>query len=197
MHQNPLLAQHSVFPGVYVVPNFAQAILEADPAHILNQLVANYPVRGEGDMIQRNLVQWVDGDNAALRYRGNVLRRCKIWLQRGATAAGFLRYRYTGWQWRVLPATVDVATCPEVAPIADKYDAWCDQVGAPNANHYIVTSYEDGQHSIGWHFDKPSSIDPNSLITVVKLGAYGRPFALRPWARRCPSSTRCLRLERR
>ena len=32
----------------YFGPNFAQAILEADPANMLDQLVANYPVRGEG-----------------------------------------------------------------------------------------------------------------------------------------------------
>jgi len=178
-HLDQILSQYRITPGVYVVPDYAQTILGMDPA-LLDQLIANYPVRGQGDAIQRGQVQWIDGEHAALRYRGNVLRRCKIWLQRGATATvGFLRYRYTGWQWRVLPATVDVAGCPEVAPVADMYDAWCDRVGALHANHYILTWYEDGQHSIGWHFDKAESIDPDSLITVVKLGGHGRPFALR------------------
>lgn len=172
--------QHEIFPGIFVVPSFAQTILGIDPSTTLAHLQANYPVRGEGDAIVRDVVQWVDGDNVALKYRGRVLRRCKIWLQRGASAAvGFLRYRYTGWQWKVLPATVDVAMYPEVAPMADTYDAWCDANGVVRANHYIVTAYEDGHHSIGWHFDKPDSIDAQSLITVVKLGAHGRPFALR------------------
>lgn len=173
-------ASPQVFPGVTVVPNFAQTRLDIDPAAIYTELQANYPIRGEGDTIMRNTIQWVDGDNAALHYRGNALRRCKMWFQRGATSTvGYLRYSYTGWQWRVLPATVDVGTCPELAPIADKYDAWCDANGHLRANHYIVTAYEDGRHSIGWHSDKPKSIDPNSVITVVKLGAHGRPFALR------------------
>ncbi|MFX4226612.1 MAG: alpha-ketoglutarate-dependent dioxygenase AlkB [Porticoccaceae bacterium] len=49
----------------------------------------------------------------------------------------------------------------------------------PQANHYIVTRYVDGDHHIGWHYDKPKSIQAGSLITVVKIGAHGRPFQLR------------------
>ena len=52
-------------------------------------------------------------------------------------------------------------------------------MGYPPANHYIVTKYEDGKHSIGWHFDKPKSIKKGSLITVVKTGSHGRLFQLR------------------
>ena len=69
--------------------------------------------------------------------------------------------------------------CPEVSPVADAYDRWCEKQGVPKANHYIVTTYEDGQRSIGYHYDKARSMDPNSLIVVVKLGAHGRPFAVR------------------
>lgn len=43
---------------------------------------------------------------------------------------------------------------------------------------FIVTHYVDGEHNIGMHFDKPKSIRPGSLITVVKTGAHGRPFRL-------------------
>mgnify|MGYP001996215156 CR=1 FL=1 len=39
-----------------------------------------------------------------------------------------------------------------------------------------MTHYVDGQHSISLHYDKPVSIQAKSLITVVKTGAYGRPF---------------------
>ena len=173
-------AHDEVFPGIWVVPRFAQEVLSIDPTDILDRLHSKYPVRGEGDAIARNVCQFVDGDNVALKYRGRVLRRCKMWLQRGEpSSVGYRRYRYTGWQWKVLPATVDVAICPEVMPVADAYDCFCEDAGVPRANHYIVTSYESGSHSIGWHFDKPDSIDPDSLITVVKIGACGRPFALR------------------
>ena len=52
-------------------------------------------------------------------------------------------------------------------------------MGYPTSNHYIVTRYEDERQNIGYHFDKPKSIAPNSLITVVKTGSHGRRFQLR------------------
>ena len=70
----------------------------------------------------------------------------------------FRRYYYTGWQYRILPATSDVAKCPELQPVWDKYDEWTDSLNAPRANHAIVTHYKDGNHSIGWHSDKIHSI---------------------------------------
>ena len=61
-------------------------------------------------------------------------------------------------------------------PLADRYDAWATALGFPCANHYIATRYVDGQHNIGFHSDKAKDIAPGSLITVVKMGAHGRPF---------------------
>ena len=89
-----------------------------------------------------------------------------------------MAYRYTGWQWRVLPATASLSACPEVEPIADTYDRWAASIGAPPANHYIITKYKDGQDNIGFHSDKTRDIDPESLITVVKTGRSGRLFEL-------------------
>lgn len=53
-----------------------------------------YPIRGAGDRIIEDTVQWVGGDNAALKYRGNALKREKIWLQRGPVSNGYA-YMYT------------------------------------------------------------------------------------------------------
>ena len=78
----------------------------------------------------------------------------------------------------MLPATADVTTCAELQPIVTKYNEWASQAGYPQANHFIATHYIDGKHSIGMHFDKEKSIQPGSLITVVKTGAHGRPFRL-------------------
>lgn len=170
-------ADHDIF----VIPRFAQDVLGVDPAVLQQDLEDIYPVRGVGDLITPGMVQWVDGDNKALRYRGNVLKRGKIWLQRGSPPKeGYLRYGYTGWQWCVLPATVEVDKCAEVKPVADRYDAWTKSldISMPCANHYIVTKYADGQHNIGFHSDKAKDITPGSLITVVKTGAHGRPFAV-------------------
>ena len=123
-------------------------------------------------------MQWVGGDNKALRYRGNTIPRTKIWLQRPPKEGGYLRYGYTGWQWNVLPATVSVEQCPEVLSLADQYDEWATARGLPSANHYIATRYSDGKDNIGWHSDKDKDIMPGSLITVVKMGAHGRPFEM-------------------
>lgn len=170
---------------IFVVPNFAQDVLGIkDPKALLGEL-AHYPNMGRDQAIQPSEVQWVSGDNRALMYRGKVLKRGKIWLQRGAPeVVGYRRYYYTGWQWRVLPATADVAKCAEVEPIADAYDAFADKMRVQRANHYIVTKYADGEHNIGFHSDKPHDIatsgeDGLSLITVVKIGDCARPFAVR------------------
>jgi hypothetical protein len=163
---------------IFVVRDFAQKQLCVDPGELQQKLETNYPTRGAGDAIQPNVVQWVSGDNTALKYRGNTIPRTKIWLQRPPKEGGYHRYGYTGWQWNVLPATVSVEQCPEVLPLADRYDEWVAARGHPTANHYIVTRYSDGNDHIGWHSDKPRDIAPGSLITVVKTGAHGRPFEM-------------------
>lgn len=163
---------------VFIIPDFAQKWLSFDPAVLQRDLESKYTIVGSGGKIRPSKVQWVNGDNAALKYRGNELKRAKIWLQRPSTESGFLRYGYTGWQWKVLPATAEVTHCPEVLPIADEYDGFVERLGFPKANHYIVTRYVDGQHNIGFHSDKIKDIAPDSLITVVKTGSHGRPFEL-------------------
>ena len=175
-----LKEEHRVREGldIWVIPNFAQDVLHFDPAKLQDQLESNYPVRGAGESIDPDVVQWIDGDNDSLKYRGNVLKRAKIWLQRRHKSQGFRRYGYTGWQWKVLPATADVAKCPEVKKVTDAYDTWVDSLGGgiiSRANHYIITHYQDQNHSIGMHFDKPRDIEEGSLITVIKTEATRGP----------------------
>ena len=95
----------------------------------------------------------------------------------------------------MLPATADVADCPEVRGIWDKYDAWCDSMNVPRANHGIVTVYSDGSMNIDYHYDKKKTIAEDSLITIVKTGEVGRPFQIRqrlyaPWASEVPEAQR-------
>lgn len=172
-----LSADTEVFPGIWVIPDFA-ATLGFDAVAIQKELEESYPVRGSGDDIVPGEVQWVNGDNEALCYRGKVLKRDKIWLQRRPPDGGYFRYGYTGWQWNVLPATADVEKCRQLAPVMDLYDEWAESKGYPASNHAIVTKYRDGDHFIGKHSDKVRDIAPGSLITVVKTGSHGRPFQL-------------------
>ena len=173
---------HRVRAGldVWVVPDFAQDTLERNPGTLLDEVYSNYPHRGKGDDIVPGAVQWVDGDNDALRIRGHPLKRQKMWLQTSPTQQGYSRYNYTGWQWRVLPATGCVDECEEVGEILPAYNAWLDALGEGHeeANHAILTAYPDGNFYIGQHHDKTADIHPNSLIVVVKLGRVGRPFEI-------------------
>ena len=170
-----------VAPGldIWLVPNMAQG-LGFDPTLLQTSLVKNYESVGEGDDIQWGKPQWVKGDNRALRYRGNVLKREKMWFQlnRPSKTGKFLRYLYTGWQWRVLPATAGVEDCEEMIPVVKSLNDWTKANGYAEANHFIVTRYRDGDHNIGAHFDKDFSIMNKSLITIIKLGEVGRPFKL-------------------
>ena len=72
----------------------------------------------------------------------------------------------------MLPATADVADCPEVRGIWDKYDAWCDSMNVPRANHGIVTVYSDGSMNIDYHYDKMKTIAESFSIQdlSVQLG---------------------------
>ena len=162
------------------IDRFAQDVLGFDPAGYLTKLTEEFAARGRGDGIKPFIPQWLNGDNELLNYRGKELKRGKMVLQRGDPEKdGLFTYRYTGWQHGIVPATTDVSQSPETLQIANNYDAWTGAQEYPPANHYIVTKYKNGDHNIGFHFDKAKDIKPKSLITIVKLGKEGRPFQIR------------------
>ena len=164
---------------IFFYPCFASQ-LDCDSDTMLDEL-DGYPTIGRGDQIKPGAVQWVAGDNAALKYRGHPLNRTKILLQSGDPNERCVVYSYTGLQYRLLRAQANVADCPEVAPVFDMYNEWCRGQGYQTANHVIVTKYRDGRDCIGHHSDKELSIaasngESKSLITVLKIGEHSRPF---------------------
>ena len=52
-------------------------------------------------------------------------------------------------QRAVLPATADVERAPELARVVKVYNELAEADGFPAANHFIMTHYIDGEHSIG------------------------------------------------
>ena len=169
-----------VCDGIWVIPDFAQSVLGVDPSGVFSSLRESIPVRYDGDEIVPNTEQWVDGSHPSLKYRGHALKRAKIWYQKRAPGDPYRVYSYTGWQHSILPATSPVEKSILMQPVASRYDEWAVSIGAMPANHYIVTAYNDGGDSIGYHSDKMRSLEPQSMITVVKIGDCARPFQIRP-----------------
>ena len=134
-------------PGLDKHLGFDAKTLQAD-------LESNYPSVGADEEIKWGVPQWVTGDNRALRYRGNRLKRSKMWFQVACPieSGSFLRYLYTGWQWRVLPATAGVQSSPEMMPVVQQLKEWTEANGYVAPNHYIITRYRDGDHGIGAHY---------------------------------------------
>ena len=163
---------------VFIVKNFA-ARFGLDPKLAQAQLRDNFPHREGKDVIQWGEPQWVRGDHVALRYRGNELAREKMWFQKGdPKTVGFVKYYYTGWQYRVMPATADVATVPFLSTFTDNLNDWLEAHHQRATNHFIVTAYEKEDCGIGMHSDKAKSIHHDSVIIVVKTGECGRPFRI-------------------
>eukprot|EP00943_MAST-04B_sp_MAST-4B-sp1_P007771 g7771.t1 len=108
--------------------------------------------------------KWVRGQHPALRYRGNALRRHKVWFQQNDE--GFFAYKYTGWQKKVLNATfkIDKKVFPYTTKLVNEMKKTCSQ------NHWIATIYEDGNDYIGMHSDKTRTWKEGSNFQVVKWG---------------------------
>ncbi|CAB9499579.1 expressed unknown protein [Seminavis robusta] len=163
-----------------LIPNFATEVLGFDPRTLIGELNDGYPVREDGDAIVPGEPQWVHGSHPNLNYRGNQLRRTKMWFQTGSTKKRVRVYSYTGFQYGVLAAQFDVQKVPILEEITTRYNEWISSSSRniPLANHGIVTRYEDGNDNIGMHFDKAASMDANSVICVVKLGPGSRRFRI-------------------
>ena len=107
----------------------------------------------------------VMGSHPGLHYRGNKLKRHKIWAQT-EYPRGMLKYGYTGWQHAIAAASRDISAFPMLENMlfwlnesfasilqANKLPP-CDAV----FNHAIFTRYEDQDDFIGQHSDKEKVI---------------------------------------
>ena len=171
--------------GFTVIKDFARRRLGFDPNTLIAELKDQYPVRMPGDTIVPATPQWIHGTHEALNYRGNAIRRHKMWFQNGSplTQGYYIKYGYTGWQNRILPATSDWNGCPTILPIVQKYNKFCDRNGIKHPNHGIVTEYMEPTDCIGAHSDKARTIEPSSgglrsIICAIKLGPGSRPFVI-------------------
>ena len=63
----------------------------------------------------------------------------------------FLKYGYTGWQWKVSAGTYLLSTVPKLEQLVNKMN---EKMNCEDHNHWIVTRYKEGKDNIGMHSDK-------------------------------------------
>jgi len=148
-------------PGFYLIPNFDKKI-GMDANTFIGEMQGIAPARGADDEIVPGGLQFVLGSNPNLKYRGNELKRAKIWFQDGPVKDGVRVYSYTGFIWNVAAATSDWNDCDKLKipseGMKDFMSEW--DASAPAMNHGILTMYKDGSHNIGWHYVRNSKFEP-------------------------------------
>ena len=149
--------------GVFVHPNFMQACLDEDPQSCFDAFLAipEHPIDEEIRFCPTEPFR-ITGAHKSLNYRGKAIPRHKVWAQSNIDD-GLVRYGYTGWQWTVANATVDVASIPFLDRIRAKLQ---QGLAGPVHNHWILTLYKDGTDNIGAH----SVCNPNSSRSSLAAG---------------------------
>lgn len=168
------LPNGEVLKDAWVYKNFAQDVLGVDPVPLWNDLTQMptwpstepIPFRENGGH-----PHWIRGDHPGLHYRGNALKRHKMWFQAGYYKENFRAYRYTGWQHRISYATHALSSVPQLENVAMKMNAFMGGNGMESLNHWIVTTYDNENDYIGYHSDKAKDFEENSYFVVLKLGA--------------------------
>lgn len=139
------------FPGFYVIDKFDEHI-KLSSKTLLKELDERVPSRGSGDEIVPGQLQWVQGSNRNLMFRGNELNRRKIWAQNGSVEDGVRIYVYTGFAYPVAEATSDWNDDETFKNASEGMNTFMNEIEAPEMNHLIVTAYDNGDSNIGMHY---------------------------------------------
>jgi alkylated DNA repair dioxygenase AlkB len=152
----------------YFYPNFlAEAGIDA------GDLWAKF---GSGQAIPE---LWLDPSEPAMKYRGRELQRIKFFVSLSCDG-GIPRYSYTGFQYdsMSLYKNFDSPEVSFVVELADKLRRGLIVDSHPvDFNQAIGTLYQDRDHNIGAHSDRPRDIQPVSFIFDISLGG-DRDFVL-------------------
>lgn len=164
------LPNGDVLKDACIWENFLQDELNMDPQKLLDNLL-KYRKHPDDVPLEFNKKgddpYWLSGKHKSLNYRGNALKRSKMWLQKDYKK-GFLKYGYTGWQHSVSYAAKDIKYVKEISKLNSKLNK---DITSPQMNHWIATLYKDGDDYIGFHSDKKQDFVDNSYFIIIKLGA--------------------------
>ena len=161
----------------FIILNYAQ-FYGLDPALIEQTLLEANEAKGGDDlgMFDKNKPLLVNGGQKDLCYRGNKVRRDKMWWQDGDINDKICVYRYPGYQYAVSQAQRNISVSPLVERAMRQLNADFDF----QLNQCIFTVYKTGKDSIGVHTDNLSTIGDKAtdLIVGLKTGENGRDFVL-------------------
>lgn len=117
---------------------------------------------------------FADRQSPWMKYRGNPIKRDKAFFVDSLERVPI--YSFPGFQYR---AVVEEYQDFKSAPIVESLRYAVTKVHGHVTNHGIATSYKDETDTIGWHNDKPKSLDPKVPIIMMNFLAQ-RPLAFRP-----------------
>jgi hypothetical protein len=156
-----------------IIPGFAERMgIDVEKLWSDVNVLPNHTTDDTIQITEGNDPKWVTGQHPSLNYRGNAIKRDKIWLQTDYDQ-GLRRYGYTGWQWSVSGATKRVESIPIIKELFDQINDKLEMKKQLNA--FIITRYNSGQDNIGFHSDKTKDFAKESCFFVIKLGQ-SRPF---------------------
>ncbi len=179
---NQLLAKFNaaekIIDDAVVIPNFVQDYLQLDVQKIFEDLQNIPSVYAGNEKYQKKYyppieykpkeAQLIKGTHHALQYRGNALKRNKVWFQTDIDK-GYRKYYYTGWQQMISMAQCDIKAMPKsTQELFNKLNSILPHNG--KMNHGIFTSYATGEDNIGAHSDKERDFKKDSWFIIIKLG---------------------------
>lgn len=158
--------------GVAIVPDFLKVFnIGVDHETVWRSIVDLETYDDDEELSLDPEPKLLPGSHPALRYRGNPVRRAKVWLQSDFDK-GMLRYGYTGWQWRVSLAQSRIEKMPVIDSLTESLNRYVPR--EIQYNHVIGTVYEDHNDFISLHSDKDGDFTVGSGFLVLKLGGARR-----------------------
>jgi hypothetical protein len=119
-------------------------------------------------------LRFIDRNHKHMLYRGRPIARSKLFLV-DQLQPSVPVYLFPGFQYAQIAH--DYHSMHEV-PLIDQMSLELAKQFGLSTNHVILTRYQDQHDNIGYHNDKPKTIDPDVPIFIISLGAQ-RPLLFR------------------
>lgn len=156
INMNRLSVEHYVV-GQYF-PNWFQEVLKLDAVQVMKAL---------------SMEQFADRSAEYMKYRGQPITRSKLFAVESLDKVPV--YNYPGFQYLQIKNEYRLISD---FPLFQSIQRAITETFDYKTNHVIGTLYQNESDSIGWHNDKPKTIDPTVPIFIFSFGAQ-RPLLFR------------------